>query len=216
MAEEKIISDGICNYCKKTFLGRAMKVHLKSCKERIDNFVVGNKRIFLIKVSCEPFWIYFEINSESTLEDIDKFLRDIWLECCWHLSLFRIDDIVYSSDEGGEFDDKSISTKLSNVLSVGKKFYHEYDFGTTTYLMLEVISERTGSIKDIDIIARNNIPKFKCKCGKPTENICSQCIYEGKGFLCKECSKTHECGEDSLLPYVNSPRTGFCGYTGEV
>lgn len=26
--------------------------------------------------------------------------------------------------------------------------------------------------------------------------------------------KTHECGEDMLLPVVNSPRVGMCDYTG--
>jgi hypothetical protein len=27
-------------------------------------------------------------------------------------------------------------------------------------------------------------------------------------------SEEHECGEEALLPVVNSPRMGMCGYTG--
>ncbi len=34
------------------------------------------------------------------------------------------------------------------------------------------------------------------------------------GWLCDSCAEDHKCGEDMLLPVVNSPRTGVCGYTG--
>ena len=43
----------------------------------------------------------------------------------------------------------------------------------------------------------------------------TQCIYEDKGCLCDACAKSHECGEEMLLPLVNSPRAGVCGYTGQ-
>ena len=45
--------------------------------------------------------------------------------------------------------------------------------------------------------------------------ICAQCIYEDKGCLCDACARSHECGEEMLLPLVNSPRAGVCGYTGQ-
>ena len=35
-----------------------------------------------------------------------------------------------------------------------------------------------------------------------------------EGWLCQSCADEHECGEDMLLPVVNSPRTGVCGYAG--
>jgi len=35
------------------------------------------------------------------------------------------------------------------------------------------------------------------------------------GWLCDECAPKHKCGEDMLLPVVNSPRVGKCGYTGD-
>ena len=37
---------------------------------------------------------------------------------------------------------------------------------------------------------------------------------EGEGWVCDECAPKHKCGEDMLLPVVNSPRVGMCGYTG--
>ncbi len=31
---------------------------------------------------------------------------------------------------------------------------------------------------------------------------------------CDKCIEAHECGEDYVMPIVNSPRTGVCGYVG--
>ena len=49
---------------------------------------------------------------------------------------------------------------------------------------------------------------------KVGQSQCAQCIYEGGGWLCEACAKSHECGEEMLLPVVNSPRVGTWGYTG--
>jgi hypothetical protein len=34
-------------------------------------------------------------------------------------------------------------------------------------------------------------------------------------FFGRSSPPTHKCGEDMMLPVVNSPRVGMCGYTGE-
>ncbi|MEK6984075.1 MAG: hypothetical protein AABX33_05870 [Nanoarchaeota archaeon] len=207
-------SDGKCNYCNEAFSGSAMGKHLQGCPERKKKIEQdkGNGKVYLIKASCEPFWVYFEVDSSSTLKDIDSFLRDLWLECCGHMSGFRILTDFYSSHP--QDDDKSMSVRLNKVLSIGLKFIHEYDFGTTTTLLLNLVSERNGKAGKSNIVARNNLPDFKCKCEKPAKEICSECVWDGDGCLCKDCAKKHECGEDMLLPFVNSPRTGMCGYTG--
>ena len=209
-------SDGKCNYCNGTFSGSAMSKHLQSCPERKKKIGQdkGNGKVYLIKASCKPFWVYFEADSSSTLKDIDSFLRDLWLECCGHMSGFKILTDFYSSHP--EEDDKSMNIRLDKALSVGLKFIHEYDFGTTTTLLLTVVSERNGKAGRINAIARNNLPDFKCKCGKQPKEVCSQCVFEigEEAVLCSHCAKKHECGEDMMLPFVNSPRTGMCGYTG--
>ena len=96
------------------------------------------------------------------------------------------------------------------------KFIHEYDFGTTTELDMTCISERRGKVgAEIDIIARNDMFEILCdECGKPAKQICTECLWEGTGFLCESCAEDHECGEEMLLPVVNSPRMGVCGYEG--
>lgn len=152
---------------------------------------------------------------DSTLKEIDSFLRDLWLECCGHMSLFTINEVNYSSSPQKDDRDKSMNIQLDKVLSAGTPFIHEYDFGTTTTLGMRVVSKRRGKIKMISLVARNNLPEFKCKCGNPAKDVCSQCLFDGDSFFCNECRKKHECGEEMLLPFVNSPRTGMCGYTGD-
>jgi hypothetical protein len=38
----------------------------------------------------------------------------------------------------------------------------------------------------------------------------------GNPFFCAKCSEEHEDGEEMMLPVVNSPRMGECGYDGEL
>jgi len=206
-------SDGECKYCKKVYSSTAISKHLLTCDKKVNKD--GNKDIFLIRASAGPFFVYFEINANDTLEKIDDFLRDLWLDCCGHLSAFTINGIRYNSDcEDLESDEKTLNYKLSTLLNIGTSFSHEYDFGTTTYLNLKVIKKRKGKSSKVEIITRNNLPNFNCKCGKDAKEICTQCIEEETGLLCSECAKKHECGEEMMLPVVNSPRMGMCGYIG--
>ena len=215
-------SEGACKYCNKIFSAQTMARHLLSCVERKDSLAKKNKKntqdkVFLIQAKSGPFFLYFEANATSSLEEVDSFLRNIWLECCGHLSSFKIDDVNY--DSGGSiqmFDggkSETMTSQLKRVLKLGQTFSHEYDFGSTTYLDLKLISERQGMLKDIEILSRNNMPDFRCKCGQPAKEICTECTYK-ESLLCKECAKKHECDEEMFLPLVNSPRTGVCGYTG--
>jgi len=133
-------------------------------------------------------------------------LRDTWLECCGHMSAF--------SDKEGDFD---MDEELENVLIPGQKLIYEYDFGSTTELVLTVISEFKDTPKKsrVEILARNEAPQTKCsQCENPATTICVDCIYDGAGWLCDDCAEAHECDSEMFLPVVNSPRTGVCGYDG--
>ena len=111
-----------------------------------------------------------------------------------------------------------MSVALEKVVAPGMKFEYIYDFGTSNQLLLTVISARKGFAQDKDavrIMARNQPPEIKCEvCGKPATGVCCVCSGEDAGRVCEECGKKHECGEDMLLPVVNSPRVGMCDYTG--
>jgi hypothetical protein len=68
--------------------------------------------------------------------------------------------------------------------------------------------------KKVEILARNDPPEIKCShCDNLAAHICVECDYDNC-WLCDDCAEDHECGEDMLLPVVNSPRTGVCGYVG--
>ena len=222
------MSKGQCNLCGGTFSKSAMTKHLKSCKQKqadsatsIPDKVSRKVQFFHIVVEgrySPDYWIHLEIPADAKLEMLDSFLRRIWLECCGHMSMFSIQDKRYSVAPMADFDDESMKAGLDAVLSPGIKFYHEYDFGSTTYLTLKVVSQEQKQIKgkDIAVLARNEPPSYPCMfCGKTAAHICTECMCEGEGCLCDECVAEHECEEEMLLPIVNSPRVGVCGYTGD-
>ena len=209
-----------------------MTKHLESCKQRRAALEASSGRrksakakVFHIVVegldlpqSCQ-YWMHIEASAKATLEDLDEFLRDVWVECCGHMSAFIIEGTTYISEKDAELmcGEKGMDIALGKVLSVGLKFRYEYDFGTTTTLTLKVVAEREGQVtgRPVSLLARNEPPLIKCEvCGRTATQVCSQCIWDNKGWLCDECASAHECGEEMLLPVVNSPRVGMCGYTG--
>jgi hypothetical protein len=192
--------------------------------ERMENGKARILHIFVQGRYSPEYWMHLEALANAKLKALDSFLREIWLECCGHLSAFTIGGIRYDSDldkdslSYSDFEDKSMNYRIGSVLSTGMRFIHEYDFGTTTELALRVVSERMGEpvSKPVHIMARNNPPETACTvCGGAATQVCTQCIYDGEGWLCNKCAKKHKCGEDMLLPVVNSPRVGMCGYTGD-
>ena len=136
-------------------------------------------------------------------------------------------------------EDRSLDVSLASVLKVGKKFRYEYDFGSTTELDLRVVAEREGVVPDdeefeyVKLLARNIPPVILCKeCGKPATRVASSYAYGSGKAYCERCARERlkeyhdiddegfdeddfdEDGLSTLLPVVNSPRVGVCGYTG--
>lgn len=212
---EKIVTKGICNRCKEIVSTRAAKGHINKCLNQSGDSLDA----FLIKVQWPHknpiYWLYLSMSFKSKLEDLDLFLREIWLDCCSHLSQFTIDHKKYSSyfepSPFSWFEEFSMSIRSEKVLVPGLKFTHEYDFGSTTELLLEVVGLIKAVVsKEIKVIVQNQEPEFKCaSCGKKAEMISST---QGECF-CKFCVDEED-DELYLLPLVNSPRTGVCGYVG--
>ena len=117
-------------------------------------------------------------------------------------------------------EDRSLGVSLKKVLKVGQKFSYEYDFGSTTELNLRVILEREGVVQEgeeddpITILARNEPPIILCKvCGKPATKVAGGYYNVEENAYCNKCARRSEDAE-MMLPVVNSPRVGVCGYTG--
>ncbi len=219
-----ITSDGKCVFCGEIFNKTMMSKHLKKCSVKTEKYLIKDEnsieKYYCISVcgAHNPeYWLYIDVQANSTLKALDAFLRKIWLECCGHFSSFEIDKQTFSISPDKEFGDRSMNIKLINILDVGTLFRHEYDFGSTTVLKLKVVSEFYANKrkKNVELLARNVAPFIKCThCEKPATVVCCECIYDDAGWLCDDCSEKHECDEDMFLPVVNSPRVGVCAYEG--
>jgi Plasmid pRiA4b ORF-3-like protein len=174
-----------------------------------------------VDVPGSPFWLDLDVKTNATMRQLDEFLRRIWLECCGHLSSFEIGEtryVVAMSDGFFEPDERSMNARVSAALPpVGGTFQYEYDYGSTTLLRLKVVAQRHAPSRPnvVRLLARNESPVWNCsECGEPASSLCSYCVYECPAFLCEEHLDAHSCDEEALLPVVNSPRMGVCGYTG--
>ena len=226
---------GLCSFCGETFTTRTIKRHLANCAKRqeAESKVAHSKKartLPLYQLQVEgpgmfgKYWLTIELPADATLRNLDQFLRNIWLECCGHMSAFEIAGQRYSvspmNDPFFGIQERSMAAKLYDVAPPGAKLDYEYDFGTTSELKLKVVGEREGPRTDraVQVLARNASPVVQCEgCREaPAVEICTECLYgdpEDPALFCEACAEEHE-HEDMFLPLVNSPRTGLCGYTG--
>lgn len=215
-------TEGKCMFCNEVFKKVSMKKHIEKCNSRAEQCITTDESkmesYYCIMVQGHynsGYWLYLDVPINSTFKALDSFLRDVWLECCGHMSLFEVGGQNFASSCDSTFGDKSMNAKLVNYLDVGTQFTHQYDFGSTTYLKLKVVSEFYGKKrkKKVALLARNLPINFKCsECEETATNLCCEC----DSLVCDNCIDEHECGEDMLLPMVNSPRAGECGYTGGI
>jgi hypothetical protein len=190
--------------------------HIKSCLSRYFQERPEGKSgelyyLHVRSIANPDYFLHVLIPGDATLENLDTFLRGIWLECCGHMSAFSAERY------GRELD---MRLKIKDVLFPGAELTHMYDFGDTTELSIKGIDTYFGHTeknKTIQIVARNAQPLIPCdECGqKPAVEICQQCQWDGGGWLCEKCADQHDCDDEMFVPVVNSPRTGVCGYTGE-
>ena len=198
-------SQGNCYLCGKTLGKVAMKNHLL----KAHNDTEGDQRCYLLKVEGlydKDYWLYFDIPVSSNLSAVDQFLRNIWLECCGHMSAFT----------GPGHQEIGKNKKLYNF-SVGTQLVHEYDFGSTTESKITFVAEtvRAKQKNAVRLLARNVPPEYSCsQCGRHADYICAECMWEvDNPFYCAACVEEHE--YEMILPVTNSPRMGVCGYEGE-
>ena len=199
-------SRGQCALCGAEFGKAQMTRHLQKHHAEQDSAlgVHANRLHLVVEGAYGPeYWLHLDVRADASLKKLDGFLRGLWLECCGHLSAFRIGETTLG-----------MTRKVGQTLSTGMVFSHEYDFGDTTELKLRVLAEHDGTPAPaaILLLARNLPPPLVCeKCGEPA--VWNGTDEEG-GYreLCEKCGG--EEAEEWLLPVVNSPRTGACGYTG--
>jgi len=214
-------SRGKCYVCGRSFSKRGMSRHLKSCIQKLQ----GNKRYYLFRVLSEIpfFWLYIGVEEGAKLRDMDKFLRDIWLECCEHLSCFEFDHARYASNFsdrkealGGFLEEilgmhameKSMDTPVREAFESEKKCRYVYDYGSSTVLEIEFLHPFNADSDKIFVVARNELPEIVCDvCGRKAGYLCTEGRY---AWLCKKHAK--RCRSYARYRILNSPRIGVCGY----
>jgi hypothetical protein len=216
-------SSGTCSLCGGSFSKRQMTRHLSQCAYPDTKGIAAVVHV-RVDVPGSPFWLDLDVKTNATMLHLDEFLRAIWLECCGHLSAFEIGPTRYVSmfndaSWGPEPDERSMSTRISAALpSSGNTFAYEYDFGSTTRLRLKVVApHHAPSRRDaVRLLARNDPPVWQCNdCDEMATSLCAWCSNEDDAFFCHSHVGVHDCGEDAMLPVVNSPRMGVCDYTGD-
>ena len=213
---------GRCAYCQREMTRGGMSRHLPECAARqqaIATAESGKGRtqpLYHLQVQEAwggEYWLHLEMNGLARLEQLDNYLRAIWLECCGHLSAF------YQDKRYG--DEVAMTKTAETALRPDMQLVHIYDFGTSSETVIKVVGMRKGKPTTpypIALMARNDTPEAACmECGKPATRQCIECLYETEdsGELCDEHAEEHphdNYGEP--VPLVNSPRMGMCGYDG--
>jgi hypothetical protein len=209
---------GICSYCGEEVAKQSIGKHLEKCAKRQAAVTVATgtaETLFYLRAECafhKGFFLDLEVRGSATLEDIDKYLRAIWLECCGHMSEFAYEAWRDTIDS---------SRKVESVFKTRKQVTHLYDMGSTSETTLRVVAERKAAPttpRPLVLMVRNKIPETECdECEKPSCWMCNECLAEEGEWvtLCDDCLEPHGHMTDyapTLL--VNSPRLGMCGYTG--
>ena len=85
----KLKSEGKCIYCAKLFTKAGMSKHLNlHLEEEAKKQKNVKKSAFHIRAESSEMFLNVLIDGDAPLAQLDTFLRDIWLECCGHMSQF--------------------------------------------------------------------------------------------------------------------------------
>jgi hypothetical protein len=210
--ENELQAEGKCIYCSKTFSQKKIVTHLKEHLSMLERQSSATETVYHLNIEAGEMFLQVLVKGNATFKTLDTYLRNIWVECCGHLSSFYHKNLKIS-----------MSQKFQDALAPKLKFMYDYDFGDTTTLSLQVAGEYHTAIKEnVFLLSRNEPLKIMCRVckKKPAIAICTTHMYEtDEYFFCEGCAKKHEkeCEDFSdyaNMPVVNSPRMGVCGYTG--
>jgi hypothetical protein len=206
------VNIGKCYSCGNKIERKEIINHIVKCAKTSDNQGIEGPIIqLLIEADGMPeYWLILEGKDQATFQQLDSFLRNIWLECCDHSSRFY--------EMRNEIHQQT--TFIDFFTKPGITFNYKYDFKLTTALIGKSINLRKGSIgkKAIRLLAQNvPLELFCSECKKLAVIVCPYCIDVEPTLFCAAHAEKHKCSSDeTFLPVVNSPRMGICKYKGQL
>ncbi|MCP4421749.1 MAG: hypothetical protein GY805_34485, partial [Chloroflexi bacterium] len=136
-------SRGACAFCGCEMTRGGLSRHLASCAKRKEAIAVAQSGAaqtlyhLLVRYAYNSdFWLHLEVNGRSSLQDLDRYLRAIWLECCGHMSQFSIG--------GWRGREIPMSRKIEREFGSGAELTHIYDFGTSSETLIKAVGKRAG------------------------------------------------------------------------
>jgi len=219
---------GTCALCGASVDKRRSAGHYVTCAPAHESRTGFDADLVILRIGAagaSEYWLDVEADGGAALSKLDTFLRNIWLECCGHLSMFSVPPFRYSSLPsdlprllGRANTERGMASKIGAVFShTGQKGTYDYDFGSTTRLTVERTGARVGRTakQPARLLVRNDPLPWTCgACGAAATLVCCAHETEGSPFVCDAHEADHECGAEMFLPVVNSPRMGVCGYAG--
>ena len=234
---EKIKSEGKCLYCHGIFSKSGISRHMQ---KHLTEKIIHNKpgKSFLLKVETNPkygatpYFLSLWVDGETSMDKIDDFLRQIWLECCGHMSsftnpakrqkntgmggFFEAEELLekgkikeYEKLKEDLYGEVPLSRKAKLALFEGLKLLYKYDFGSTTELQITVISEYSiKADKFIVLLSRNEPPELLCEnCDKEVAiQLCTTCYgYQDIGLFCNKCATKHAKTCEDFADYAAMP-----------
>ena len=231
--QEKLKSVGQCLYCQESFSKEDITAHLNGHLNELQRRQQVSVKAFHLRI--ESAFPYFEgadnlflnilIDGGVTLAFLDRYLREIWLECCGHQSAFHVKGKSYTEDFDNPKADIGENKRitLAKLLVEGTVIDYEYDFGSTTALTITVEKELEVIVPaSIQLLSRNEPLAIMCDTCKvkAAKKVCSIHLNNApEAFFCTVCAGKHakicpDFKEYGAMKVFNSPRMGTCAYEG--
>jgi hypothetical protein len=230
-------SEGKCLFCGEVFAKAGVHRHLQThLEQKAKENAAGQS--YLVKIEADPYYgalpyfLSLWVDGNATMKNIDDFLRNIWLECCGHLSAFtnpknrkqssHVWDIeamklLKRGEQKGEKYDKfmeksngeaPMSRKISEVFCKGLKLKYRYDFGSSTALLLTVLEEYPAKAdKRVILLSRNEPLEWLCDACKkePATQICTIHDWDEDVLFCAKCAEKHKKKCEDFRDYAAMP-----------
>ena len=212
---------GQCRICGGVYTATGMTSHIKKHIARTKD----TAGYYVIRIDAgrgNPFWMYVAAAADITFDELDQFLRSMWLDCCGHPSHF----VVHNKTQHEFIPDMDVS--ISDVLRDRTVLAHYYD---STVLRLGVVrmcgqiyagvddpgaDERFDNVPtkyNITVLALHDRVQFRCRnCRRESATVCAGFTMTGEGVLCMDCARLHDHAIENMRWALQSPRSGRCRY----